>query len=208
MKKVIATLLLFALLSTLLILPAAAETYAWVKTGNGKGLYMREGPGKNYEIVCTLAYRTRVIVHEYTNGWALVEPADYTMSNPKYVSANFLVSSDPGPYQGGSSSGSGSSSSDSTVTYAEIDAALQTMKVLDTPYYAVIKTSRPTNYVHLRWIPNTGARYIEKYLCNTEILVLAESTYWAQVQIVESGYVGFILKSNVDALLDANGGEG
>ena len=203
MRKIISMLVLLSLLCTIFIIPAEAETYAWVKTGNGKGLYMREEPSKSADIVRTLPYRTKVIVYEYVNGWALVEPADWSMSNPKYVSANFLVSSDPGPYQGGSQSGT-----DDGPTYAEVDEALKTMRVLDEPYRGMIKTSRPTNYVHLRWIPNTGARYIEKYLCNTEILVLAESKYWAQVQIADTGYVGFILKSNVDALFDVTGGEG
>lgn len=195
MKKII-SILCAALLIMSLLLPAMslAEQTAWVKTGNGKPLNMRSTP--NGEIIRKIDYRTQLIVHEYQNGWALVEPADYSMSNPAWVSTNFLVYSDPGPYVP-----SRKDDPEPTINDA-LDAVVAKIKYLDEPYEALIKTSRPTNYVHLRWYPDTNARYISRYLCDTEIRVLAESAKWAQVQIVEDGYIGFILRNNVDPLYE------
>ena len=192
-KKIVSILCLAALLVTFMIpfTAASAETYAWVKTGNGKPLNMRAEPTTNSQIVGSLKYRTKVIVHQSENGWALVEPVDWSRSNPAYVSTQFLSYTDPGPWKGKTTD------EPAGPTYEDIDAAVKAIKVVE-PYLAVIKTTRPTNYVHLRWFPNTSARYIAKYLCDTEIEVLAESKTWAQVRIVEDGYVGFILKSCVD----------
>lgn len=196
MKKLV-SILCAAILMISLLIPAMglAEQTAWVKTGNGKGLNIRKEPSKNGEIIKSLPYRTQLIVHEFQNGWALVEPADWSMSNPGWVSTSFLVYSDPGPYV------KPNPDPEPTPT-AELDAVVAKIKYLDEPYEAVIKTSRPTNYVHLRWYPDTDARYISRYLCDTQILVLAESSKWAQVQIVEDGYVGFILRNNVDPLTE------
>ena len=121
------------------------------------------------------------------------------MSNPGWVSTSFLVSSNPGAYQKKEPEKKEEPVADLNATLNNVTAKI---KYLETPYEAVIKTSRPTNFVHLRWYPDTNARYIEKYLCDTEILVLAESAKWAQIQIVEDGYIGFILKANVEKLAD------
>ena len=201
MKKLVSILCLVALMVTLLA-PAVsfAKTTAWVKTGNGKNLYMREEPSKNGEIVTSLPYRTQLIVYEYANGWALCEPADWSMSNPKWVSTSFLVYSDPGPYKGNNEKKN--TDSGSSVVYPDLDKIAKKIKYLDEPVDAVIKTSRPTNYVHLRWYPSKSAAYIDQYLCDTEITVLAQSNEWSQVQVKETGYVGFILTNNVDMLAE------
>lgn len=200
MKKIISILCLAVMVVGILIPAmsfAKSESTAWVKTGNGKGLNIRVSPSKEAEIIKTLPYRTQLIVHQFSgNGWALVEPADWSMSNPGWVSTSFLVYSDPGPYQ------KKKEDPDPVDINTTLDGVVAKIKYLEEPYDAVIKTSRPTNFVHLRWYPDTNARYIEKYLCDTEIVVLAESSKWAQVQIVEDGYVGFILKSNVEKLAD------
>lgn len=199
MKKIISILCLAVMVLGILIpaMSLADENTAWVKTGNGKNLNVRAQPSKNAEIIKTLPYGTQLIVHQYSgNGWALVEPADWSMSNPGWVSTNFLVYSDPGPYQ------KKKEDPDPVDVTSTLDSVVAKIKYLEEPYDAVIKTSRPTNFVHLRWYPDTNARYIDKYLCDTEILVLAESAKWAQIQIVEDGYIGFILKANVEKLAD------
>ena len=202
MKKIISILCLAVMVLGILIpaMSLADENTAWVKTGNGKNLNVRAQPSKNAEIIKTLPYGTQLIVHQYSgNGWALVEPADWSMSNPGWVSTSFLVYSNPGAYQKKEAE---KKETEKKEEPADLNATLNSVtgkiKYLEEPYEAIIKTSRPTNFVHLRWYPDTNAHYIEKYLCDTEILVLAESSKWAQIQIVEDGYVGFILKANVE----------
>lgn len=194
MKRIV-SLVLALILCCALLAPAFAGsnddvTYAWVKTGNGKTLNLRDAANKNSQVIAKLPYRAQLVILSQSNGWALVEPVDPKLSsNPGYVMTSYLVLSDPGPWKEDPQA--------EGPTYEDVDNAVKALKVLSEPYTTVIKTKKPTNYVHLRWIPNTEARYIEKYLCDTEILVLAQSKTWAQVQIVEDGYVGFILRSCV-----------
>lgn len=207
MKKIVSILLLAALVLSLMA-PVLANAgslglieTAWVKTGNGKSLNVREEPSKNAKILGGLKYRTKVNVYEYRGGWALVEPADRSWSNPQWVSKSFLVYSDPGKYKPNPKPTTKPTSSPEDA-FAALDKVCKKIEYLNTPYSAVIRTSRPTNLVHLRWYPDTSARFIEQYLCDTEILVLAQGGKWAQVQIVEDGYVGFILLDNVSPLAE------
>lgn len=190
MKKFLSVLLLVVLVIGLLVpaLGFAKEKYMWIKTGNGKPVNVRTGPGKNNEVMGQIAYGKQVIVHQKANGWALVEPVDWSLSNPGYVSTSFLVNSDPGKYK----------PTPTKEPVTTVEAALKKIKYLKEPVSAKIITKRPTNYVHLRWYPDTNASYIEKYLCDTEVEVLAESKTWSQVRMVEDGYVGFILTANLD----------
>lgn len=206
MKKTL-TLALAMLMLAMVLLPACAMAannqsigkeidvkYAWIKTGNGKPLNLRDAPTKNSNKIGELPYRTKLVVLQELNGWSLVEEAAKKPQfvGPFYVMSSFLTYKDPGKYKP-------AKPEEPVPTYEDVDAAVKALRIV-APYKAVIKTTRPTNFVHLRWIPNTSARFIDKYLCNTEIIVLAQSKTWAQVQIVDTGYVGFILRSCVDPL--------
>ena len=212
MKKILIKLL--CLISVLaLALPMAGALandgdymVRWVKTDNGKGLNLRASPDKNAEILEVLPYRMQVFVCEINkNGtWSHI-----SMERPNgkgfgdiidgWVMTSFLVKKDPGKYNPPKKD----DPADEGPTFNDINSAARAIKYVDIPYQAVIKTKNPANYVHLRWFPSTSANYIEKYLCDTEITVLAESKTWAQVQINSEdtpSYVGFILKNNVEPL--------
>lgn len=196
MKKLIALLGIVAILVTMLVPAALANDEgmltAWIKTANGGTLNLRETASKNAKVLTKLEYGSQVQIYPVTgskdgwsiDGWCRVKTTDNKYEG--YVMANYLSFTAP------------TKDDKPEPTYQDVDNACKALKIV-TPYPAVIKTSRPSNYVHLRWIPNTNARYIDKYLCNTEIVVLAESKTWSQVQIVETGYVGFILTSCVQA---------
>lgn len=198
MKRTISVLVLAVLVLSLMLpslaLAVPTPDLRYVKTGNGKPLNVRNAP--NGAKVAELTYRTQVLVHSTQGDWCLVEPLPPAAAwdTPLWVMKSFLVTGDPGPFQGVPSP-----------TYEDVDAAVRLIKYLPQPYRAEICTRRPSNYVHLRWIPNTSARFIDKYLAGEEIEVLAESRYWAQVRIVKDGYVGFILRDNVNPLPDAVG---
>lgn len=204
MKRTLSVLLLVVLLASLL-LPVAASAMAnpftrFVKTGNGKALNVRSGPGKDYEVLTTLPYRTMVQVVDTQGDWCLVEPYDIMWSNPMWVMKSFLVTSDPGPFKGNPTPAP--TAAPQGPTYEDVDAVLRTLAPVATPYLAEIRTERPNNYVHLRWIPNSNARFAAQYLSGEKILVLAESQYWAQVMTLRDGYVGFILKKNVNPMAE------
>ena len=195
----LAAVLVFALMS---VSYAANYGYFYVKTGNGKTLNVRSSPLKagNSNIIARINYRSYVLVYQYNdNGtWAYIEVTNPTGSGTikGWVQASFLVSYDPGPYNGGS----GSSSTTSDITFDQINNAAKAMTVLTNSYQTVIQTKNPANYVHLRWFPSTSAVYSGAYLCGTAIEVLAESNTWAQVRVLADGKVGFILKSCVTPL--------
>lgn len=111
-----------------------------------------------------------------------------------YVLSSFLVRKDPGPYKGRVNP---TPDPVQDLTLDSLNRTAKAIKVLDVPYFTVIQTKKATNYVHLRWFPDTNAVYSGAYLRNTEIEVLATSKNWAQVRVVEDGKVGFILMSCV-----------
>ncbi|MDO5435975.1 MAG: hypothetical protein Q4G19_06360 [Clostridia bacterium] len=204
MKRFLCVLALLVLALTPVLASAATMKvggFYYVKTANGLPLKVRSTPDATSDanILNKIPYRQTVSVERVYNGtWVYVTTRDPdTMGGELkgYIMSKYLTSKDPGPYKSGGYDGDQTGPS-----YEEIDAACKALVLLDEPYQAVITTKNPANWVHLRWIPNTNARYSAKYLCDTEILVLAESNTWAQVQIVDSGYVGFILKSCVAPL--------
>lgn len=170
--------------------------YYYVKTEDGNGLNLRTEPRKaDNNFLVKLPYRASVLIYEFNSNktWAFVEAQNPEGSGTVkgWVMTSYLVSTDPGPYKG-------KTEPTGEQVFNDINNAAKALKVLEVPYYTVIKTKVATNFVHLRWFPSTSACYSGAYLAGTEIRVLAESKTWAQVEIVETGLVGFILKSCVE----------
>lgn len=204
MNKVLCRVLCLAMAMMILFtVGASASTIRYVKTGDGKNLNVRSDPWKAADnVIDKIPYRMKVEVTEYTAGnvWAKVRVSWKSGVLEGWVLSSFLVKNDPGPYKGNSGSSSTTPSTDLTLT--SLNNTAKAIKVLDAPYFTVIQTQRATNYVHLRWFPDTNAVYSGAYLCNTEIEVLATSKTWAQVRIVEDGKVGFILMNNVAPVVE------
>lgn len=205
MKRTLSVALVIALLIGMLV-PTFAFAMAnpnsrFVKTGNGKPLNVRSGPGSNNEVFFKLPYGTQVEVIDTQGDWCLVRPYDKALwkkagkSTNMWVMKSFLVTKNPGPWK---------KPKPAAPTYEEVDAALRKIKPLEHPVLAEIMTSRPTNYVHLRWIPSTNARFSAQYLAGEQVLILAQSNTWSQVVDLSDGYVGFILTDNVNPLLEMN----
>ncbi len=203
MKRALTVMLLVALIVTMLM-PTMAFAMSnpnsrFVKTGNGKPLNVRSGPGTNNEVFFKLPYGTQVEVIDTQGDWCLIRPYDKNLwsqagnSTNMWVMKSFLVTKNPGPWK---------KPEPDTPTYEEVDAALRQLKLLESPVLAVIVTSRPTNYVHLRWVPSTNARFSAQYLAGEQVLVLAQSKTWSQVVDLTDGRVGFILTNNVNPLLE------
>ena len=191
-KTRLADILCLVLLLTAVALPlrqAEASATGWIKTPLGGNCCWREGPGKQYQEIGQLGYRTKLTVYSYSGNWAFVKPAGSSVTG--YVHTSFVVYEDPGAFKG-KSSGKGADT-----TLADLDKTAKSMKLLKDPYYTVISTSRSTNLCHLRWFPSTDARVIGKYRSGEQVLVLAEGKTWCQVQVVKTGYVGFVLTASL-----------
>ncbi len=207
MKKVI-RLLSLCLALVLLLCTGSALAYQneerWVKTANGGKLNVRAEANKDSQILGQIPYGQEMLVKGFNENktWAYIEtekPAGCKVEGVTlvgWVMTSMTSTKKPGPAPTPSPDGP---------AFSSINAAAKAIKYLDEPYDAIIITKNPANYVHLRWFPTTEANYIEKYLCNTCVTVIAQSKDWVQVIVPsEDGpqYVGFILRANVAPLAD------
>ena len=191
-----------ALFALALILAAAApaamaadytlgygEGYYYVYAENGKSLNVRDTPGG--AVVGSLKVGTQVYVYTITSdNWALIT---YRYNKPGYgigdyacyVSRRFLVSQMPDRQ----SSSSGDSLSDIN---AEFRSARKTGN-----FYIVVRPTRVSGWVNLRWAPSLDAEVMATYKANERLLVLRELNNWYQVEDTNTGNVGFINKQFV-----------
>ena len=170
--------------------PNAHAGYYYVKTGNGKGLNVRDNP--NGKVVGSLKYGTRVYVDAFSDSeWALITyrydnghgKGDYAA----YVSTRFLVRTDPGQYQGASSSGSAADVS-------------RTAKQVPSPYTVTARPDRASGWVNLRKAPSTDAKVLAKCYMGKTLTVLAELRGWFKVQDPATGTIGYISSRYVSRL--------
>ena len=164
--------------------PNAHAGYYYVKTGNGKGLNVRESP--DGRVVGSLKYGTRVYVDAFSSSeWALIT---YRYDNghgrgdyAAYVSTRFLVRNNPGKYQGSSAQAS----------------AARTVS----PYTVVSRPVRTVGgWVNLRRTPSMDAKVLEKCYAGKQLTVLAELNGWFKVQDPANGTVGYISSKFVSRL--------
>ena len=161
--------------------PNAHAGYYYVKTGNGKGLNVRDNP--NGKVVGSLKYGTRVYVDAFSDSeWALIT---YRYDNghgkndyAAYVSTRFLVRSNPGKFQGSSSS-----SAANTVKHTEKAVS---------PYTIVSRPSRAAGWVNLRSTPSTEAKVLTRCYAGKTLTVVAEMNGWFKVVDPANGAIGYI----------------
>ena len=207
MKKRLIALLMVLVLAAGLIpaaiaeddTPMASEGYYYVYTENGKNLYVRSTPGG--EIVGSLKYGTKIYCYyrDGGNGWALI---DYYYNNPgygygtyaAYISSRYLRKNKPPARNSGSSSSSSSSASADVA--AEIDAEFKSAKKV-TPFVVIVRPTRASGWVNLRWAPSKSAQLMATYKQNEKLLVIKETNNWYQVEDQDTGDVGFINKQFV-----------
>ena len=168
--------------------PNAHAGYYYVKTGNGKGLNVRDNP--NGKVVGSLKYGTRVYVDAFSSSeWALITyrydnghgKGDYAA----YVSTRFLVRNNPGKFQGSSSARSG---------------ATLTEKQVASPYTIVSRPVRSTGWVNLRRTPSMDAKVLIKCPQGKTLTVLAELDGWFKVEDLPTGIIGYISSKYVSRL--------
>ena len=161
--------------------PNAHAGYYYVKTGNGKGLNVRDNP--NGKVVGSLKYGTRVYVDAFSDSeWALIT---YRYDNghgkndyAAYVSTRFLVRSNPGKFQG-------SSSSSAANTVKRTEKAVS-------PYTIVSRPSRAAGWVNLRSTPSTEAKVLTRCYAGKSLTVVAELNGWFKVVDPANGAIGYI----------------
>ena len=204
-KRIVSLSLAVILLLMMALSAALAEDnyvdpragYYYVKTENGKGLNVRNGPGGH--VVGTLKYGAHIYVFGFTTAeWALINfkyDNGYGMGEyAAWVSTRYLSRTDPGKYQPTPvvppvpvTPGTPAETLDS------VNAIFRTARQVAAPYTVVARPARASGWVNLRWAPSTEAERIATCPQGKTLVVLAELKGWYQVQDPVTGMIGFIM---------------
>lgn len=183
MKRLSVILLILSLLAAAILSSALADddvsTY-YVVTANGKGLNMRSAmvsPADN--VIRQIPYGAKVTVWCFleNNYWAQVE----YQGSVGYVMSRYLSKVKPG-------GGSG----DDPAVAADLKSLFKNFQPV--MYNAMVVPATPSGFVNIRWAPSTSAPVEAICYGNTELLVIAENSKWAQVIDQAQGKCGFMMK--------------
>ena len=206
MKKLI-SLLLTMILALGLLAPAALAGdfgededytdpgYYYVYTENGKVLNVRESPrGK---VVGALKYGSRIHVDAFVDdNWALIQ---YNYDNgfgkgdyAAYVNRRFLQKKKPAARNaaGGTAAAGTAAAADSL---ENLNREFKSAKSV-APYTVTVRPTRTSGWVNLRWAPSQSAELLATFKANDKLTVIKELDNWLQVEVPETGDVGFINK--------------
>ncbi len=194
MKKVI-SLVLATMLLVLLASAALAEsqgTVMYVRTGDGKSLRVRSSMSTRdtTNVIGSLPYGAKVVTYGHMGGWAMIDYGNRTA----YVMYRFLVKYKPEPFDPDTPVPSADTRSFTTV--GQLNTLTANMKPV-TPYTVVVRPTRASGWVYLRWFPSRAAKEITTYSGYHELTVINELKDWYQVTDPSTGAVGFIYKSYV-----------
>ena len=208
-KKLISLMLAAMLAVTLIPALAAADGYygtQWVYTDNGKTLNMRSTPSTGDNVIGRLKYGAEVtVVQMLDNGWAQIlwEQNANGEFGTAYVQRRFLVNHQPTsqPTQPAQTvtpaSGSTAAATDYAKVFTSMNTEFRSARKVAAPYTVLVRPSRASGWVNLRWAPSTEAERIATCKQGKELTVLAELKNWYQVQDPETGMIGFISRQYV-----------
>lgn len=186
-KRFVSLLAVLTLMVTLFIVPntACAIYTAYSSCNNGKPLNVRSGPGKEYPVIGTIAYRETVAVdHDLGNGWSELVWG----SVPGYAMTALMSTYDPGPYNP-------YPPTPTAVPYqdgSELNNVFRKARFV-TPYNVTLRGTRGSGTVNVRWAPSLNSSLIQAYPYNSVMQVIAELGDWYQVVDPYTGITGFVM---------------
>ena len=198
MKRILVLAMVLAVCLTAVVWTAGADAVEmYVKTGDGRTLNVRSGPGLEYDMIGSLNYGDRVLVDTGfvgNTGWTAVVWGSYGTA---FVMSRFLVSEKPAPY----------SPTPGVPTDTDTDIrAYSTVNKMNTivdnarfvePYMITVTPTRASGWVYLRWFPSRNAKEMATYGDGKQLRVIAELKDWFQVEDPDTGKTGFLYKSYV-----------
>ena len=116
-----------------------------------------------------------------------------------WVMKKFLTKTKPGS---GSSSSSSSSTSKPAATTGAIGVMNREFKALQMtePFTVTAKPVRASGFVNLRWAPHEEAEICGIAYTGHELIVIASTTNWYQVEDTETGKICFVMKKYTSVL--------
>ncbi len=168
--------------------------YMYVYTDNGQGLNVRSAPFVGNNIIGVAHYGAQVEVKRFLdNGWACIQWDVFTEG---YVQSRFLQWYEPStfvptpaptpvvtavPYS-------------YTDTLAELNAEFRTARLV-TPFTIIVRPSRSSGWVNMRWAPSKDTEVLATYRSGAKLTVIAETYSWYQVVDADTEATGFIMKA-------------
>ena len=191
MKKTLSLMLALMVAAGCLctIVFASAEVETWyVKTANGKGLNVRNAT--TGEKIAVLPYGQKVGVDHFDNEWAYII---WGAADNAKVMKKFLVSKDPGKYQGPTNE-NGDVLTDSVLGSETVEGLNKQYAALKyvSAYTVLVVPDTRTGTARLRWAPSKNSTLVAQLPANYELTVLAASRDWLMGQDPTTGKIGFI----------------
>ena len=214
-KRVLALVLAMALLF-LCAVPVLADTAMYVYTDNQKGLNVRSSPYVGDNIIGLAPFGMRInVVRFLDNGWACilwngseayVQSRFLQWDSPSTVTAapatpvpTAVPTNTPAPYNYGYNNNNYNYnnynySNAYTDTLATLNAEFRTARMV-TPFVVVVRPSRASGWVNMRWAPSKDTEVMATYRSGARLTVLAETQSWYQVADPDTDATGFIMKT-------------
>lgn len=179
-KRVLISFVLVMLLVSMIPIMSASALIGpqYVSTSNGKGLYMRTGPSKDFDIVTTIPYAAMVDSTEYYDAaWSYVTYKGHA----GYVMSRYLSSTKP--------------SGQPTPAPTPSEKGISYKNFVKADYYVTVRPSNPSGFVNLRWAPSKSTDVYTIYYAGYTLRVLAQDSTWAQLYDETTGICGFMMRS-------------
>ena len=204
---------LLCLLSALvlILLAAAAAASSWgtsegdnsvmtlyVYTDNHKGLNVRSSPVVGNNIIGLAPFGTALqVIRFLDNGWACIQ---WARVGEAYVQSRFLQWYSPSLIA--VTPTAVPTAAPTAVPYAPtvqdnlavLNAEFRTARLV-TPFTVLVRPSRASGWVNLRWAPSTGVEVLSTYRSGDQLTVIAETQSWYQVTDPKTGAVGYMMKN-------------
>lgn len=191
--------LICALVLCAILLPSAladgsdffGPTTAFVVTANKGSLNVRREMSTSSEIITTANYGQEVeVLGTYANGtWTEISFRKEGGLVNGYVMSRYLSFNRP------------TSAPKATATPAPSVTTLNfsSFKQVE-PYAVYANPERVSGWVNLRWAPSTACEVIERCPLYYQLVIIAQSSTWAQAYDPQTGVVGFISRKYVKDL--------
>ncbi len=205
MKKMASLILALAIaVSSLIVWSTASANTPWgtsvmyVKTANGKSVYVRSEPRKGDNVIGSAAYGHQVLVdwsYAGNDGWTRVV---WGSMGDGYIMSQFLVDTKPAPYK--ESKQPSAAEKEAEAEKKKLANELKGEKAAAEYFYIGVRPTRTSGWVNFRTGPSKSTSRIASFGQNKELLVMGETPNWYRAQDPETGKVGYIHKNYVTRL--------
>ena len=196
---------LFVLALILVCVSSALADTMYVSTMDGDPLNVRNKPEISVDtlIGCIPNHSALDVISIGSDGWAKIYfKTDTGRVIIAYVSCRYLSYDMEGYYRSKEAAvplptpvPKETDAEDNSME--EMNNELKKAKTVEEPFSVLVRPSRSSGRVNLRWAPSNKARAILSYPANKKLDVLIETPNWYQVRDPEQGYTGFIAKKYV-----------